>query len=184
MVNEIFKDVKGRMDKAVEHNRSEVATIRTGRASTNILDPVKVDYYGSLQPLKTVAQISVPEPQTITIQPFDPNTIELIEKAIVSSDIGINPNNDGNIIRLTIPALTEDRRKELVRVVHKIVEEGRISVRNIRRDGNDQLKKINNTNELSDDNLKRALDDIQEMTNKHIEELNELQKNKEKEIME
>ena len=184
MVNEIFKDIKERMGKAVEHNRSEVATIRTGRASTNILDPVKVDYYGSLQPLKTVAQISVPEPQTITIQPFDPNSIELIEKAIVSSDIGINPNNDGNIIRLTIPALTEDRRKELVRVVHKIVEEGRISVRNIRRDGNDQLKKINNSNELSDDNLKRALEDIQEMTNKHIEELNELQKNKEKEIME
>ena len=184
MVNEIFKDIKERMGKAVEHNRSEVATIRTGRASTNILDPVKVDYYGSLQPLKTIAQISVPEPQTITIQPFDPNSIELIEKAIISSDIGINPNNDGNIIRLTIPALTEDRRKELVRVVHKIIEEGRISVRNIRRDGNDQLKKINNSNELSDDNLKRALDDIQEMTNKHIEELNELQKNKEKEIME
>ena len=184
MVNEIFKDIKERMGKAVEHNRNEDATIRTGRASTNILDPVKVDYYGSLQPLKTVAQISVPEAQTITIQPFDPNSIELIEKAIVSSDIGINPNNDGNIIRLTIPALTEDRRKELVRVVHKIVEEGRISVRNVRRDGNDQLKKINNSNELSDDNLKRALEDIQEMTNKHIEELNELQKNKEKEIME
>ncbi len=184
MVNEIFKDFKERMGKAVEHNRNEVATIRTGRASTNILDPVKVDYYGSLQPLKTVAQISVPEAQTITIQPFDPNSIELIEKAIVSSDIGINPNNDGNIIRLIIPALTEDRRKELVRVVHKIVEEGRISVRNVRRDGNDQLKKINNSNELSDDNLKRALEDIQEMTNKHIEELNELQKNKEKEIME
>jgi len=184
MVNEIFKDIKERMGKAVEHNRNEVATIRTGRASINILDPVKVDYYGSLQPLKTVAQISVPEAQTITIQPFDPNSIELIEKAIVSSDIGINPNNDGNIIRLIIPALTEDRRKELVRVVHKIVEEGRISVRNVRRDGNDQLKKINNSNELSDDNLKRALEDIQEMTNKHIEELNELQKNKEKEIME
>ena len=98
MVNEIFKDIKERMGKAVEHNRNEVATIRTGRASTNILDPVKVDYYGSLQPLKTVAQISVPEAQTITIQPFDPNSIELIEKAIVSSDIGINPNNDGNII--------------------------------------------------------------------------------------
>ena len=183
MVNEIFKDVKERMIKAVDHNRSEVATIRTGRASTNILDPIKVDYYGSLQPLKTVAQISVPEPQTITIQPFDPNSLELIEKAIVSSDIGINPNNDGNIIRLIIPALTEDRRKELVRVVHKIVEDGRISIRNIRRDGNDQLKKINNSNELSDDNLKRALEDIQEMTNQHIEELNELQKNKEKEIM-
>ena len=179
-----FLKILERMGKAVEHNRNEVATIRTGRASTNILDPVKVDYYGSLQPLKTVAQISVPEAQTITIQPFDPNSIELIEKAIVSSDIGINPNNDGNIIRLTIPALTEDRRKELVRVVHKIVEEGRISVRNVRRDGNDQLKKINNNNELSDDNLKRALEDIQEMTNKHIEELNELQKNKEKEIME
>ena len=184
MVNELFKDLKDRMMKAVEHNVNEVATIRTGRASINILDPIKVDYYGSLQPLKSIAQISVPEAQAIVIQPFDPNSLELIEKAIISSDIGLNPNNDGNIIRLSIPALTEERRKELIRVVHQIIEDGRISIRNIRRDGNDQLKKMNNNHDLSDDNLKRALDDVQEMTDKHIEELNNLQKNKETEIME
>ena len=184
MVNELFKNIKERMIKSVEHNVNEVATIRTGRASINILDPIKVDYYGSPQPLKSIAQISVPEAQTIVVQPFDPNSLELIEKAIISSDIGLNPNNDGNLIRLTIPALTEERRKELVRVVHQIIEDGRISIRNIRRDGNEQLKKMNNNHELSDDNLKRALDDIQEMTDKHINDLNNLQKNKELEIME
>ena len=184
MVNELFKDIKERMIKAVEHNINEVATIRTGRASINVLDPIRVDYYGTPQPLKSIAQISVPEAQTIAIQPFDPSSLELIEKAIVSSDIGLNPNNDGNLIRLTIPALTEERRKELVRIVHQIIEDGRISIRNIRRDGNDQLKKMNNTHELSDDNLKRALEDIQEMTDQHIEKLNTLQKNKEVEIME
>ena len=184
MVNELFKNIKERMVKSVEHNVNEVATIRTGRASINILDPIKVDYYGSPQPLKSIAQISVPEAQTIVVQPFDPNSLELIEKAIISSDIGLNPNNDGNLIRLTIPALTEERRKELVRVVHQIIEDGRISIRNIRRDGNEQLKKMNNNHELSDDNLKRALDDIQEMTDKHIDDLNNLQKNKELEIME
>ena len=184
MVNDIFKDIKSRMSKAVEHNINEVATIRTGRASMNILDPVKVDYYGTPQPLKSISQISVPEAQTIVIQPFDPNSLELIEKAIISSDIGLNPNNDGNVIRLSIPALTAERRKELVRVVHQIIEDGRISIRNIRRDGNDQLKKMNNNNELSDDNLKRAMDEIQEMTDQHIEKLNSLQKNKELEIME
>jgi len=184
MVNELFKDIKERMIKSVDHNINEVATIRTGRASINVLDPIRVDYYGTPQPLKSIAQISVPEAQTIAIQPFDPSSLELIEKAIVSSDIGLNPNNDGNLIRLTIPALTEERRKELVRVVHQIIEDGRISIRNIRRDGNDQLKKMNNTHELSDDNLKRALEDIQEMTDQHIEKLNTLQKNKEVEIME
>ena len=179
-----YSKIKERMIKSVDHNINEVATIRTGRASINVLDPIRVDYYGTPQPLKSIAQISVPEAQTIAIQPFDPSSLELIEKAIVSSDIGLNPNNDGNLIRLTIPALTEERRKELVRVVHQIIEDGRISIRNIRRDGNDQLKKMNNTHELSDDNLKRALEDIQEMTDQHIEKLNTLQKNKEVEIME
>ena len=184
MINDLFRNIKKRMIKSVEHNINEVATIRTGRASINILDPIRVDYYGSLQPLKSIAQISIPEAQTISIQPFDPSSLGLIEKAIISSDIGLNPNNDGNLIRLSIPALTEDRRKELVKLVYQIIEDGRISIRNIRRDGNDQLKKMNNHHELSDDNLKRALDDIQEMTNKYIEELNNLQKNKETEIME
>ncbi len=184
MVNELFQDLKNKMEKAVDHYRGEVATIRTGRASVNILDPIRVDYYGSPQPLKSIAQISVPEAQSIVIQPFDPNSMEQIERAIISSDLGLNPNNDGNIIRLTIPALTEERRKELVRVVHQIIEEGRVAIRNIRRDGNDQLKKHNNSHELSDDNLKRALDDVQEMTDKYINELNQIQKIKEEEILE
>ena len=139
------------MIKAVDHFRSEVATIRTGRASINILEPIKIDYYGTQQSLKSIAQISIPEAQTIAIQPFDPNSIEMIEKAILSSDLGLNPNNDGNIIR---------------------------------RDCNDQLKKLNKTHELSDDNLKRALDDIQEFTDKYIDELNKIQKIKEEEILE
>ena len=184
MVNELFQDLKNKMEKAVDHYRGEVATIRTGRASVNILDPIRVDYYGSPQPLKSIAQISVPEAQSIVIQPFDPSSMEQIERAIISSDLGLNPNNDGNIIRLTIPALTEERRKELVRVVHHIIEEGRVAIRNIRRDGNDQLKKYNNSHELSDDNLKRALDDVQEMTDKNINELNQIQKIKEEEILE
>ena len=184
MVNELFQDLKNKMEKAVDHYRGEVATIRTGRASVNILDPIRVDYYGSSQPLKSIAQISAPEAQSIVIQPFDPSSMEQIERAIISSDLGLNPNNDGNIIRLTIPALTEERRKELVRVMHQIIEEGRVAIRNIRRDGNDQLKKYNNSHELSDDNLKRALDDVQEMTDKYINELNQIQKIKEEEILE
>ena len=184
MVNELFQDLKNKMEKAIDHYRGEVATIRTGRASVNILDPIRVDYYGSPQPLKSIAQISVPEAQSIVIQPFDPTSMEQIERAIISSDLGLNPNNDGNIIRLTIPALTEERRKELVRVVHQMIEEGRVAIRNIRRDGNDQLKKYNNSHELSDDNLKRALDDVQEMTDKYINELNQIQKIKEEEILE
>lgn len=184
MVNEIFQDMKDRMIKAVDHYRSEVATIRTGRASVNILDPIRVDYYGSPQPLKTLAQVSVPEPQTIAIQPFDPTSLDVIEKAIIASDLGLNPNNDGNIIRLSIPALTEERRKELVRIVHQIIEEGRVAIRNVRRDSNEQLKKFNTSSELSDDNLKRALDDVQELTDKHIDDLNKIQKAKEEEILE
>ena len=184
MVNEIFHDMKDRMTKAVDHYRSEVATIRTGRASVNILDPIRVDYYGSPQPLKTLAQVSVPEPQTIAIQPFDPTSLDVIEKAIIASDLGLNPNNDGNIIRLSIPALTEERRNELVRVVHQINEEGRVAIRNVRRDSNDQLKKINTSSELSDDNLKRALDDVQELTDKYIDDLNKIQKAKEEEFLE
>ena len=184
MVNEIFQDMKDRMTKAVDHYRSEVATIRTGRASVNILDPIRVEYYGSPQPLKTLAQVSIPEPQTIAIQPFDPTSLDVIEKAIIASDLGLNPNNDGNIIRLSIPALTEERRKELVRVVHQIIEEGRVAIRNVRRDSNDQLKKINTSSELSDDNLKRALDDVQELTDKYIDDLNKIQKAKEEEILE
>ena len=184
MINALFNDVKERMNKAIEHYRHEVASIRTGRASVSILDGVKVDYYGTPTPINNIAHITVPEGQLIVIQPFDPNTLEIITKSIISSNIGLTPNNDGNVIRLNIPSLTEERRKDLVKVVHKIIEEGRVAVRNIRRDANDHLKKHEKDHELSEDNLKRAMDNIQEMTNEHIQDLNQIQDSKEKEIME
>ena len=184
MINELFIDVKDRMNKAVEHYRHEVSTIRTGRASTSILDGVKVDYYGTQSPLSNIAHITVPEGQLIVIQPFDPSTLEFIEKAIIASDVGITPNNDGNVIRLNIPSLTEERRKELMKVVNKIIEDGRVAVRNIRRDANDHLKQSEKDHDLSEDNLKRATDNIQEMTDEHIKILNTIQEAKEKEIIE
>ena len=184
MINEIFNDVKDRMNKAIEYYRHEVASIRTGRASASILDGIKVDYYGTPTPLNNIAHVTVPEGQLIVIQPFDPSSLEIIEKSIIVSDVGLTPNNDGNVIRLNIPSLTEERRKELIKVVYKIIEEGRVSVRNIRRDANDNLKKHEKEHDLSEDNLRRAMDNIQEMTDDHIKELNVLQDSKEKEIME
>ena len=183
MINEIFVDIKDRMNKAVEHYRHEVSTIRTGRASANILDGVKVDYYGSPTPLNNIAHVTVPEGQLVVIQPFDPGSLEFIEKAIMSSDVGLTPNNDGSVIRLNIPTLTEERRKDLVKVVHKIIEEGRVAVRNIRRDANYLLKKSEKDNDLSEDNLRRATDNIQEMTDEHIKNLNQIQEAKEKDIL-
>ncbi len=183
MINEIFIDVKDRMNKAVEHYRHEVSTIRTGRASPNILDMVKVDYYGTPTPLNNIAHVTVPEGQLIVIQPFDPSSLESIEKAIMNSDVGLTPNNDGSVIRLNIPSLTEERRKDLVKVVHKIIEEGRVAVRNIRRDANDLLKKSEKEHDLSEDNLRRATDNIQEMTDEYIKNLNLIQEAKEKDIL-
>ena len=141
MINELFNDAKDRMNKAIVYCKSELASIRTGRASTSILDSIKVDYYGNPTPLNQIAHVTVPEGQLIVIQPFDPNSLEIIEKSIIASDVGLTPNNDGNVIRLNIPALTEERRKELIKVVHKIIEEGRVAIRNIRRDANEHLKK-------------------------------------------
>ena len=183
MINEIFVDIKNRMNKAVEHYRHEVSTIRTGRASANILDGVKVDYYGSPTPLNNIAHVTVPEGQLIVIQPFDPGSLEFIEKAIMSSDVGLTPNNDGSVIRLNIPSLTEERRKELVKVVHKIIEEGRVAIRNIRRDANELLKQSKKEHDLSEDNLRRATDNIQELTDENIKNLNQIQEAKEKDIL-
>ena len=183
MINDIFVDIKDRMKKAVDHCRQEVSTVRTGRASSNILDLIKVDYYGSMTPLTNMAHVSVPEAQLIVVQPFDPTSLEPIERAILNSNVGLTPNNDGNVIRLNIPSLTEERRKEFVKIVHKMIEDGRVTMRNIRRDVNDHLKKMEKDGELSEDNLKRALENVQESTDEFIKELNDLQEMKEKELM-
>jgi ribosome recycling factor len=171
------------MAKALDHYRQEVSTVRTGRASSNILDLIKVDYYGTMTALNNMANVSVPEAQLIVVQPFDPTSLESIERAILNSDLGLTPNNDGNVIRLNIPSLTEERRKEFVKIVHKMIEDGRVAIRNIRRDVNDHLKKMEKDGDLSEDNLKRALDNVQETTDEFIKELNALQEMKEKELM-
>jgi len=183
MSEEIYNECKERMDKTILHYHSEISTIRTGRASTALLDSIKVDFYGTINPLNNIALISVPDPHLITIQPYDPNALEAIEKAITSSDVDLTPNNDGTIIRLSIPPLTEERRKEFIKLVHKIIEEGRVSIRNIRRDSNDKLKEMEKNHEISEDNLKIELDNIQDLTNDHIDKLNKMQDNKEKEIL-
>ena len=179
MINEIFSNAKTRMNKAIEHCSNEISQIRTGRASTNIIDNIKVDYYGTPTPLKNIYHVSSPDAQLLMVQPFDPTSLELIEKAIIGSDIGLTPNNDGNVIRINVPVLTEERRKELVKSVHKYSEEGKISIRNIRRDINDQLKKEKDDG-LSEDNHKRALDNIQELTDESINQIDAIVSEKEK----
>lgn len=184
MTEEIYQETKTRMEKTVSHYQSEIGTIRTGRASTTLLDSIKVEFYGTSNPLKNIALVSTPDPSLITIQPYDPNALEEIEKAITKSDVDLNPNNDGTLIRLSIPPLTEERRMEFVKLVHKIIEDGRVSIRNIRRDSNDKLKNLEKDHSISEDNLKIELENIQDLTNEHIEMLNKMQNNKEKEILE
>ena len=181
--NIIYSETKENMSKVINHFQKEISIIRTGRASKDILDIVKVDYYGSSVPLNTIANITSPDPQMILVQPFDVSSLEQIEKSIQVADLGMNPSNDGKVIRLTVPPLTEERRSELTKLVHKLIEDGRIAIRNIRRDSNDKLKKNEKNHEISEDDLKRALGNIQEITNQYINQLNEIQKNKEKEIL-
>ena len=184
MSEQIYNDTNAKMDKTVSHYQSEIGSIRTGRATTHLLDSIKVEFYGTLNPLNNIALVSAPDSQLITIQPYDPGALEAIEKAIIDSDVDINPNNDGTIIRLSIPPLTEERRKELVKLVHKVIEDGRISIRNIRREANDQLKTLEKSHSISEDTLKIELENIQDLTNEHIDKLNKMQENKEKEILE
>ena len=182
MVDEIFSDAKSRMEKAIEHCMQEVSQIRTGRASANLLDKIKVDYYGVPTPLKNIAHVSAPEAQLLLIQPFDPTSLELIEKAISDSNVGLTPNNDGAVIRLNIPMLTEERRKELMKTVHQYAEDGKVSIRNIRRDINDRLKAQKDSG-LSEDNVKRALDNVQELTDANIKKVDSIIIEKEKDIL-
>ena len=183
-VKEIESSLKARMEKAVSDLQHEMASIRTGRASLGILDHIRVDYYGTPTPLNQIANLHVPEPSLITIQPWDVSQIGPIEKSIRASDLGLNPANDGKIIRLPIPPLTEERRKELVKRLHHIAEDHRVAVRNIRRDGNEAVKKLLKDKKISEDEEKRAHEMVQKMTDGHMEKLDSAAKVKEKEILE
>jgi ribosome recycling factor len=183
-VDELIQDAGKRMDSSVEHTRGEFNTVRTGRASAALLDRVQIDYYGTSTPLKQLATINVPEPRMLTIQPFDPSSIKAIEKAIQESDLGLTPSNDGKLIRLPIPQLTEERRKELVKVVRRYAEEGRVAVRNVRRDAILHLKEAEKKGEMAFDELGRAEDQVQKLTDEHTKLIDELLKHKEAEILE
>jgi ribosome recycling factor len=182
-IKEILNDTSKRMDNAVEDARKKLIAVRTGRASVNLLDNVTVEYYGTQMPLNQVATIHAPEATLITLQPFDPTQLGPIEKALRTSELGLNPSNDGKIIRVPIPPLTEDRRKQFVKMVHEIAEEHRTAIRNVRRDANDHLKKMLKDKLISEDNEKDGLDQVQKLTDQHINKLNEVAAQKEKDVM-
>jgi len=179
----LFGEVSGRMDGAVEHVRHEIAGVRTGRASTALLDSVHVEAYGSSVPLNQVASLSVPEPALLVAQPFDPSLAKAIEKGITAANLGLNPASDGKVIRIPIPPLTDDRRKELSRHVHKLAEDGRNAVRGVRRDANDRLKKLLKGHEISEDDEHKGLDQVQKLTDEHVKKIDELQKKKDDELL-
>jgi len=175
--------IRKRMEKAIDDIRKELASIRTGRASISILDNIQVDYYGTPTPINQVAQLGTPDPTLVTVQPYDVSLVGPIEKAIRASDLGLNPSNDGRLIRIPIPPLTEERRKQLAKHVHRVLEEHRTAVRNIRRDGNEHLKKMLKDKLISEDDEKHALAEMQKLTDDHIHKLEEVAKKKEQEIL-
>jgi ribosome recycling factor len=179
-----YGQLKARMDKAVEDFRKAMAATRTGRASVHMLDSVTVEYYGSQMPLNQIAQVHAPEAQLITVQPFDPSSLGPIEKAIRSADLGLNPMNDGKIIRVPVPPLTEERRRDMVKHLHKVLEEHRTAVRNIRRDGNELIKKALKDKKITEDEERRAMEEIQRLTDDEIKKMEEMSKGKEKEVLE
>ena len=182
-VKGLFAEIRKRMDGQIDFVRKELAGVRTGRANTGLLDSVHVDAYGSKMPLNQVASLSIPEPTMIVAQPFDPTLMGAIEKAIRAADLGLNPGNDGKVVRIPIPALTEERRKELSRHVHKMTEEGRNHVRTVRREANDKLKKMLRDHQISEDDEKRALDEVQKITDQHIKAIDDLQAKKDQELL-
>jgi ribosome recycling factor len=182
--DDLIKDAQTRMDKSVEHARTEFNTVRTGRASAALLDRIQIDYYGTQTPLKQLATINAPEARMLTVQPFDPGSIKAIEKAIQESELGLTPSNDGKVIRLPIPQLTEERRKELVKVVRNLAEGHRVAVREIRRDAMRHLKELVVNGEVGDDDERRAEDRVQKLTDEHTQQIDEQLKHKEAEIME
>ncbi len=184
MIKEILSDAKRRMDKSLEDLNRELATVRTGRASVHLLDNLNVDYYGSSTPINQLATVHVPDPRLITVQPWDTSQMATIEKAILASDLGLNPSNDGKLIRIPIPPLTQERRETLAKQVRKISEEHRTAIRNIRRDANDRLKTLLKKKELSEDMEHHGLDEVQKVTDSHIKQIDQLAAGKEEEIVE
>ena len=182
-VDELIQSAQTRMQKSVEHGRNEFNTVRTGRASPALLDRIDIDYYGTRTPLKQLATINVPEPRMLTIQPFDPSALGLVEKAIQESDLGLNPSNDGKLIRLPIPQLTEERRKELVKIVRQMAEDGKVAVRNVRRDAIHHLKELVDKGEVGSEEEHRAEERVQKLTDDHVHEIDEMLKRKDAEIM-
>jgi len=182
-LKETFHQVKMRMEKAVEDFRKEMAAVRTGRASVHMLDGVQAEAYGTLMPLNQLATVHAPEAQLITVTPYDPSTLGAIEKSIRNADLGLNPMNDGKIVRVPVPALTEERRRDMVKHLHKILEEHRTAIRNIRRDGNDLVKKTMKDKKITEDDERRALEELQKLTDDEIKKMEEMSKSKEKEVM-
>jgi ribosome recycling factor len=183
VIKDLLQDARDRMGKSIEATRHELATVRTGRASPHLLDRVQVDYYGASTPLKQLANVAATEARLLTITPYDKSAIKQIEKAILESDLGLTPSNDGNLIRLTIPELTEERRKELVKVVHGLAEEGRVAIRNIRRDCMHDLRELRKEGEVGEDEERRAEAELQKLTDGRVAEIEELLKGKEEEIL-
>jgi ribosome recycling factor len=179
----LYAEVNKRMNAAIDHLKHELAGVRTGRATAGILDPVHVEAYGSRMPLNQLASLSIPEPTMIVAQPFDPSQLGAIEKAIRASDLGLNPSNDGKVVRIPIPPLTEERRRELSRHVHKMSEEGRNGVRLVRRDANERLKKLLKDHKISEDDERKGLDEVQKITDNHIKMIDDLQKKKDTELL-
>ncbi|TLM99656.1 ribosome recycling factor [bacterium] len=184
MIQEVINEANDRMNKAIEVLKKDYATLRAGRATPALLDKIVVDYYGVSTPINQMAKIAVPEPRMLTIQPWDKSAMNDIERAIMKSDLGLTPNNDGSVIRLNIPQLTQERRNELVKVVKKKAEECRVAVRNVRRDANDQMKMLKKEGEISEDEERRAEDEVQKMTDKHVKEIDHVMEVKEAEVME
>jgi ribosome recycling factor len=183
MINDVIKDVQHRMNGALDALHREFKSLRTGRANVAMLDMVTVDYYGTPTPISQVASLKVPEPSLIVAEPWDKSMVSAIEKAIRNADLGFNPGNDGKVVRIPIPQLTEDRRKDLVKKAHAMAEESRTAIRQVRRDGNDKLKKMLKAHEISEDDEKRGLEEIQKMTDRHIDEVASVLKGKETDIM-
>jgi ribosome recycling factor len=184
MVDASLKDTRGRMEKSLSSTQAELARVRTGRASLTLLDTVRVSYYGNMVPLKQVANCAIPEPRLITIQPWDRSVLGEIEKAILKADIGITPNNNGFMIRLPIPPLTEERRKELVKLVHHLGEEGKVAVRNVRRDSLEYLKKLEKDKKISQDEERNGQNEVQKLTDEFVRKIEEAIKTREAEVME